>query len=62
MIAALVKAKPEKVGDILKDAVGCTVTREEHERLHKFVDEHGWDRYRKAELVVIDTETGERVI
>jgi hypothetical protein len=62
MIDALLRAKPEQVDDILMDAIGCTVTREEHERLHKFADQHGWDRYRKAELVVIDTDTGERLI
>ncbi len=59
MIALLMKAKPEEVDSILQDAVGCTVTKEEHEVLKGFDAEYGWDRYRKAGLTVIDTLTGE---
>jgi len=62
MIAALEKATPDEVDDILKTAVGCTVTKEEHDRLSKFDEEYGWERYRKAGITVIDTRTGERVI
>lgn len=62
MIAALEKAAPHEVDDILKKAIGCTVTVEEHTRLSKFEKEYGWERYRKAGIVVIDTQTGERVI
>ena len=60
MIAALEKAAPHEVDDILKDAIGCTVTVEEHTRLSKFDEEYGWERYRKAGISVIDTQTGER--
>jgi ribosomal protein L16 Arg81 hydroxylase len=62
MIARLLNAKPEEVDGILEKAVGCTVTIDEHSRLAKWDDEYGWDRYRKAGLVVIDTATGERKI
>jgi hypothetical protein len=62
MIAALEKAAPHEVDDILKDAIGCTVTVEEHTRLSKFDEEYGWERYRKAGIIVIDTRPGERVI
>jgi hypothetical protein len=62
MINALLKATPEEVDGILETAVGCTVTFAEHSRLHKFNDEDGWMRYRKAEIAVTNTETGERVI
>jgi hypothetical protein len=62
MIAALEKAAPHEVDDILKDAIGCTVTIEEHIRLSNFDEEYGWERYRKAGIVVIDTQTGERVV
>jgi len=30
MIEALMLAKPEDVDEIIKDAVGCTVTKDEH--------------------------------
>src|SRR5712672_2478450 len=59
MIELLEKAAPHEVDDILKDAIGCTVTVEEHARLSKFDDEYGWGRYRKARITVIDTQTGE---
>jgi hypothetical protein len=62
MITALEKAAPHEVDDILKIAIGCTVTVEEHARLSKVDDEYGWDRYRKARVIVIDTQTGERLI
>lgn len=62
MIDALLKAKPEDVDGILKDDIACTVTIDEHRRLAAFDHEYGWDRYRKAGLVVIDTKNGEPVI
>ena len=54
MIAALEKAAPHEVDDILKDAIGCTVTVEEHTRLSKFDEEYGWERNRKAGIMVIN--------
>jgi hypothetical protein len=62
MIFALERAAPEEVERILQDAIGCTVTTEEHSLLCNFEALDGWDRYRNAGLVVIDTQTGERVI
>jgi hypothetical protein len=55
MITLLMNAKPEEVDGILKDAVGCVVTRDEHTRLKAFDQEYGWERYRKAGLRVMDT-------
>ena len=62
MIKALLKATPEQVDGILETAVGCTVTLDEHFRLHKFDEEDGWERYRKAGIAVTDTETGQRTV
>jgi hypothetical protein len=50
------------VDNILKNAIGCTVTSEEHALFSEFDDEYGWARYRKAGITVIDTQTGERLI
>jgi hypothetical protein len=62
MIATLKKAAPNKVDDILKSIIGCTVTTKEHSRLSKFDKKcDGWDRYEKAGVIVIDTQTGQRV-
>jgi hypothetical protein len=56
MIDVLLAAKPEEVDGILANAIGCTVTKDEHLHLSKFDDEHsGWDRYRKAGILVVDT-------
>jgi hypothetical protein len=62
MIAVLEKAAPDEIDDILKDAIGCTITIEEHTRLSKFDEEYGWERYRKAGIMVINTQTDEQVI
>jgi hypothetical protein len=45
--------KTEDLDKILLDAIGCVVTKYEHERLHnKGKDEEGWKRYIKAEVGV----------
>jgi hypothetical protein len=62
MIARLEKAPPNGVDEILDKAVGCSVTLEEHDLLKSFDDEYGWERYRKAGIIVIDTQTGERKV
>jgi len=54
MIDALL-ADPEKADEILKTSIGCTVTAAEHKLLHKFNEADGWERYRKAGIVVMDT-------
>lgn len=58
MVDVLLTASPEAIDDILKSAVGCTITKDEHTRLSDFKHLDGWDRYRAAQIVVIDTETG----
>jgi hypothetical protein len=58
MIEALMQAKSEDVDKIIKGAVGCTVTKDEHARLDQFKHLDGWERYRQARIVVIDMETG----
>jgi hypothetical protein len=58
MVDVLLTAGPEAIDDILKSAVGCTITKDEHTRLSDFKHLDGWDRYRAAKIVVIDTETG----
>jgi hypothetical protein len=58
MVDTLLMAKPEAIEPILKGAVGCTITKDEHERLNDFKHLDGWVRYRAAQIVVIDTETG----
>jgi hypothetical protein len=59
MIEALLQAKSEDVDEILRNAVGCTVTKEEHTLLEQFKHLDGWERYRQAGMVVIDMETGQ---
>ena len=64
MVELLEKAAPDpdKVDDILREAVACTITIEEHKRLSRFNAEYGWERYRKAGVIVIDTQTDERLV
>jgi hypothetical protein len=46
---------PSDFENILKDAIGCTVTTEEHKNLSALGDElNGWDRYKKARVRVFD--------
>jgi hypothetical protein len=51
-------ANPEEIDKILKDAVGCVVTRAEHKRLSsidmKFPNIDGWERYDKAQIVRVE--------
>jgi hypothetical protein len=61
MIDTLLQAKSEDVDEILRNAVGCTVTKDEHILLERFKRFDGWERYRQAGLVVIDMETGQPV-
>jgi hypothetical protein len=55
-------ADPERMDEILSLAVGCAVTREEHQRLteigKQFPNVEGWERYKRAGVTVIDTLTG----
>jgi hypothetical protein len=52
---------PNRVAGIAKKAIACLVTRQEHRKLHKTGSNRtGWDRYKAAGIVVIDTKTGRR--
>ena len=59
MVDALLSASPDAVDTIIKGAVGCTITKQEHDRLKQFEHLDGWGRYRAAGIVVINTETGD---
>lgn len=54
LITRLMNA-PSDIENVLKDAIGCTVTTEEHNKLSALGDElSGWDRYKKAKVRVYD--------
>ncbi len=57
MVDDLEKARPDQVDAILKRAVACAVTEEEHRRLDAFKELDGWQRYHAAGIIVIDTAT-----
>ena len=57
MIEALIRAGEKGVEEIIKHAVGCTITKVEHTRLNEFKHLDGWERYRPAGIEVIDMET-----
>lgn len=62
LVDAMVR-EPHRAAEIAATAIGCTVTRKEHEALTKLDKSEpgvvGWDRYRRAGIVIIDTVTGE---
>jgi len=62
MINRLMTAPIDEIDRILADACCCVVTRQEHERLKPFDNEYGRERYRKAGIIVIDKQTGERIV
>ncbi|MDR3611328.1 MAG: hypothetical protein P4L27_12250 [Ignavibacteriaceae bacterium] len=45
-------AEPDNLETILKDAIGCIVTKEEHDRLNKEKNVEGWQRYINAKIKV----------
>jgi hypothetical protein len=53
-------ANPGQARDIAKTAVGCIVTKEEHDRLTRMSrarpDLRGWDRYEAAGIAVVDAD------
>ncbi len=55
MIDALLEVQAHQVDGILDLSVGCTITRPEADRLRRFDDNYGWERYRKAGIEVMDT-------
>ncbi len=44
-------SQPKNYRNILKEAVGCVVTREEHKKLSLIKNAEGWERYRAARVV-----------
>ena len=51
-------AKPELAREILRDAIACVVTVEEHQRLSSVsASLRGWDRYKAAGIEVVDTDS-----
>ena len=57
MVIALI-AEPARFEEILSDAVGCTITKEEHKRLTELSrvrpELDGWERYQEAGITVLD--------
>lgn len=45
-------ADQDNLETILKDAIGCVVTKDEHNRLNKEKNVEGWQRYIKAKIKV----------
>ena len=59
----LLAAKTEAdIEAIMEDVVGCTVTKAEHELLGLFDSLLGWQRYSAANISVIDTKTGSKLV
>jgi hypothetical protein len=54
MIKELNNAQPGEVDMILDSAIGCTVTKAEHELLDLYKAYDGWERYRRANISVRD--------
>lgn len=42
---------PDRYREILKNAIGCLVTREEHKKLSSVKSKEGWDRYQVANIL-----------
>ncbi len=62
LIAQLLK-DPSTTEQVLRAAVACLVTQDEHTRLSAFDTMHeGWDRYLAAQVDVLDAGTGQHVI
>jgi len=59
-------ANPEQIETILSDVAHCVVTKAEHEQLTSYSkmnpDIDGWERYRGAEIAVMDMLTGKQFI
>jgi hypothetical protein len=52
-------AEPERAREILRDAIACVVTVDEHRRLSRIGEAmRGWERYTEAGIEVIDTDDG----
>lgn len=59
----LLSAKTEDdIEAIMEEVVGCTVTKAEHDLLGQFDHLTGFQRYKEANIVVIDTKTGTKLV
>jgi hypothetical protein len=56
MIEALMRVGETGVEEIIKNAVGCTITKAAHIRLNEFKHLDGWERYNRAGIEIIDME------
>jgi hypothetical protein len=62
-LAEQMLAQPDQVERILRGAVACLVTKDEHDRLTLFDRTHvGWDRYQAAGVPVVDALTQEVIV
>jgi hypothetical protein len=48
-------AKPDQVGELLDEVIGCIVTKTEHDSMKG--DGSGWKRYKNADIEVLDMST-----
>ena len=59
-LVAAIMLNPERARDIAHTAIGCVVTKQEHDYLTRITREQpdlaGWDRYKAAGITVIDTD------
>lgn len=65
VVKALI-AEPDRFEEIISDVVGCTVTKEEHNRLTELSrvrpELDRWERYREAGITVLDLATDEKKV
>lgn len=58
--------EPNKVENILEEAIGCVVTVEEHTRLREIEkvnkDVDGWERYKLAQIKVLDIKNNTELV
>ena len=53
---------PDVLEHEMKQAIGCTVTKHEHDDLTRYDKSHdGWDRYKEAGIAVLDLKKNTRI-
>jgi len=55
------KESPELIDQTLRNGFACVVTKEEDARLRAYKHVDGWERYRLAQIPVMDTQEGVQV-
>jgi hypothetical protein len=58
MVRDLLSGGPADVEMTLEKAVACTITKDEHRLLNTYAHLDGWERYRAAGIIVLDSKTG----